>query len=65
MMAKTPPRLFGTCDRLLRMLQRDTAEAPVLAAALQARRAAIFEERELMQDSLERPNPPLVGWIKP
>lgn len=60
-----PPTLFKTCDRLIGHLERATVDATELIAALRDRRAAILVERETITSTMERPEPPLVGWISP
>lgn len=60
-----PPLLFGTCDRLLGRLERASFDATAVVTALRDRRAAIFAEREIIEAGMDRPDPPLVGWIKP
>jgi hypothetical protein len=60
-----PPLLFGTCDRLLRWLERVPVETVELLTLLSERRAAILAEREAIKQSMEQPDPPLDGWINP
>ena len=65
MIGQCPPRLFGTCDRLLNELERHKIDAPVLRQALQTRREAILKQREHTEALLKQADPPLDGWIKP
>jgi len=60
-----PPLIFGTCDRLISRLERSAVDTAELIAALRDRRAAIFAEREVIESTMKRPEPPLVGWISP
>jgi hypothetical protein len=60
-----PPLLFGTCDRLISRLERSAVDTAELIAALRDRRAAILPEREVIKSAMERPEPPLGGWINP
>lgn len=60
-----PPLLFGTCDRLIHLLERSAVDKAGLIAALRDRRDAIFVEREAIKSTMERPEPPLIGWISP
>ncbi len=60
-----PPMLFGTCDRLIRTLERASIDSTELITALHDRRARIFKERQAIKMGAERPDPPLDGWIAP
>lgn len=65
MLERSPPRLFGTCDRVLELLQQRATEAQALKTALGQRRDAILDERDRLEESLETPDSPLFGWIYP
>lgn len=65
MVRERPPLLFGTCDRLLRWLERATVDTVELVTLLRERRAAIFAEREAIEQVMKQPEPPLDGWIDP
>jgi len=60
-----PPLLFGTCDRLLKWLELATVDTAEFATWLRERRAAIFAEREAIEQAMKQPDPPLDGWIDP
>ncbi|MDX8501923.1 hypothetical protein RFM99_26360 [Mesorhizobium sp. VK4C] len=60
-----PPMLFGTCDNLIRRLERAAVDTAELVRALRDRRAAIMIERTAIKTAMEQPDPPLVGWIDP
>ena len=60
-----PPLLFGTCDRLLRWLEHATVDTAELVTLLRERRAAIFAEREAIEQAMNQPDPQLDGWIDP
>lgn len=60
-----PPLLFGTCDRLLRWLEHATVDTAELVTLLRERRAAIFAEREDIEQAMKQPDPQLDGWIDP
>ncbi|ESY71157.1 MULTISPECIES: hypothetical protein [Mesorhizobium] len=60
-----PPMLLGTCDHLIRRLERVAVDTAELVTALRDRRAAIMIERTAIKTDMEPPDPPLVGWINP
>ena len=60
-----PPLLFGTCDRLLRWLERATVDTAELVTLLHERRAAIFAERAAIKQAMKQTDLPLDGWIGP
>lgn len=60
-----PPLLFGTCDRLIRWLKHATVDAAELVTLLRERRAAIFAEREAIEQAMKQPDPQRDGWIDP
>lgn len=62
---KTPPLLFGTCDRLIERFKGASVDTTTIITVLNERRAAIFAEREIIKTAMERPDAPLVGWIDP
>ena len=65
MVRERPPMLFETCDRLIGRLEAATVDTAELITALRERRASILAEREAIKSAMERPEPPLVGWIAP
>ncbi|MET3519111.1 hypothetical protein [Mesorhizobium abyssinicae] len=60
-----PPKLYATCDRLIEMLKNAAVDTTSIVAALTARRTEIFDELRAIRESVEKPDPPLAGWIKP
>lgn len=60
-----PPLLFGTCDRLIKWLERATVDTAELSTLLRDQRAAIFAKRGSIEQAMKRPDPPLHGWIEP
>ena len=60
-----PPLLFGTCDRLLRWLERATVDTAELVTLLRERRAAILAEREAIEQAMKQPDPQLDSWLDP
>lgn len=60
-----PPRLFGTCDRILKIFEKNKISALDIYEALQLRRTIILDERKTIQESLKVADPILMGWIAP
>ncbi|MBF0181963.1 MAG: hypothetical protein HQM03_18245 [Magnetococcales bacterium] len=63
MIKQFPPRLFGTCDRLLNVLKDLTVDVLSLRQVLETRKTEILAECEQTKAELERSDPPLRAWL--
>ena len=64
-LAKNPPRLFGTCDRLVSRLQSLDVPTAELIDEIKRRRNIILDDRKRIEEEFDQEEISLRGWISP